>query len=211
MNYFLTNSHCTSQFGVIDGTIFGQPTIVRRVGAEIYDAPLFSGRGGCPTGRQCKHTDAAVIKYDAGISVRFAGIAKTSSGLTLGSPAYTINGDAGANSQFVGDIVHKVGRTTGHTSGPITNLCIDVPQYELVGGTVVDTYRTMLCQVQANFNSGSGDSGSPIYVPSSGSNVSYSGIMWGGNGTTSTYSDLFWLVAEIQGYAVPNKYLVFYH
>ncbi|HEU0301740.1 MAG TPA: trypsin-like serine protease, partial [Longimicrobium sp.] len=187
--YAITNSHCTDAFASVTGTTIGQPTLSYPIGYEYSDPPLFTSaqNSDCPPGRNCRHSDAALFRLNDGISSRYAAVTRVSSGLTIGSPdneAY-----AGAQSGVWGGLaVEKVGRTTGRSTGTLTSSCANVPQYELdPWGNVYDTGRTMLCQLQANYNSGGGDSGSPVFTRSGGQPYAL-GIHWGSNGTTRSFS-----------------------
>ena len=83
------------------------------------------------------------------------------------------------NTSFSGTI-HKVGRTTGWTSGTVTGTCVNVN----VSGSNIQ----QLCQTLVTNNSaaivGAGDSGSPTFKITSGDNVQLVGILWGGSGST---------------------------
>ena len=66
----------------------------------------------------------------------------------------------------------KIGRTTGWTSGPITNTCVNTG----VQGTRI----VQLCQTFVSAGVGGGDSGSDVFQ-GSGSSVKLAGILWGGS------------------------------
>ena len=53
-----------------------------------------------------------------------------------------------------------------------------------------DTGLTQICQTIAAYGSGSGDSGSPVFVRTGGNRVRLVGINWGGNGTIAVFSPL---------------------
>jgi hypothetical protein len=128
---------------------------------------------------------------------RFSAFSRTSSGLNLGSPdrEYYV---AEYNSISPGMAVEKVGRTTGRTTGSVTNSCANVPQYAVdPWGYVYDTGRTMLCQVQASYSSGGGDSGSPVTIRNSSGQPQVYGIHWGSNGTTASFSHWTYMWSEI--------------
>jgi hypothetical protein len=79
--------------------------------------------------------------------------------------------------------VHKVGRTTGWSSGNVTNTCATVnvsgSNIQLLCQTLVQRSGTVIVQ--------GGDSGSPVFQRTSDDNVTLVGILWGG----STSGDLF--------------------
>lgn len=181
--YFVTNSHCTganSEFGVTTGTVFGQPDINSPIGLEVYDPPLFTNqtKSECPAGRRCRRSDAALERYNSGVSRSFGRIAKVSSGLTISGTLDIIETDA---TVLQGQTVYKVGRTTGYTSGPNTGSCVTVSQYENVNGVAQDTGRDLICQNQADYPSGPGDSGSPVFTfgYQSTTRITIQGLHWG--------------------------------
>lgn len=163
-DYFITNSHCTDQFGVVMGLVMGQPTTSSPIGTEFIDPPLFTSASDsrCPSGRECRYSDAALFQYYDGIDKRFAYFARTYAGsLTIQDYVKLLSSDAPT---IVGDPANKTGRSTGTTYGTITQACADQPQYERdPWGNVVDTGRTMLCQGRADYSSQGGDSGSPVF------------------------------------------------
>ncbi len=95
--------------------------------------------------------------------------------------------------QYVGEIVYKVGRTTGKTSGSIINKCVtSVMHYteeeQLKYGYPPTAY--FYCQMEATFYAEGGDSGAPVYHNyRNGAAVIY-GIYWGGTDTVSAYSPI---------------------
>lgn len=202
----VTNSHCTAVFGSVDGTVMHQANVVagnlERVGIETFDAALFTG-GQCPSGRQCRFSDAAFIKRDGSSdqsiplmndAFGYIRIAKDpTAGLVTKHKIV-----AKANASFVGEWVEKSGRTTGHTTGDIDATCVDVNQ----GNGPTDTGRTMLCQNVVNAASAGGDSGSPVFDFEPFPNVDpvpvrIHGILWGGSGQQFTFSPISQVVAEM--------------
>lgn len=195
--YFVTNSHCTDSFGSSTGQQAGQPDLNNLIGYEVADPPLITNASDsrCPVGRNCRFSDAALFQYYDGVSREHATIEKLSSGLTI-SGYYTIN-DANRNASFFpNETMMKVGRTTGFSSALIGNQCVTVAQF----ANGVDTGRTMVCQAQANYSSGPGDSGSPVFSSSypGGDFVKVHGIHWGSNGTTASFSILSDVEAELK-------------
>ena len=178
---FITNSHCTNVQGGTEGTPYWQPTSATasaQIGTEVAD-PGYTRGGGCPSGRRCRRSDAARAAYAGGTSSTLGSIARTTganNGSVTISGRFSITGEGGAT---VGQTVHKVGRTTGWTSGKVTNTCVHVN----VSGSNV----TQLCQTIVSAGVGSGDSGSPVFRrQGTGSNATLVGILWGGSGS-STY------------------------
>jgi hypothetical protein len=185
---FITNSHCTSEQGSMTGTPYWQPlssvddTVIA---TEADDPAYFTGRP-CPEDRRCRYSDAARAAYSASVESSQGVIARTT-GVNNGSltvdGAFTVTSQASTDTTFSGTI-HKVGRTTGWTSGNVSSTCTTVN----VGGTDI----TLLCQtmVQGSFLQqivGGGDSGSPAFRITSGNDVELVGILWGG----SLFGDLF--------------------
>ncbi|MEX1113232.1 MAG: hypothetical protein WED32_02140 [Patescibacteria group bacterium] len=186
-NYIITNSHCTSSFGAVTGDLIGQPNLSYVVGDESFDPALFDSSWNtygqpCPVGRLCRFSDAAMFwqrdipgDWDYWPNTS----AETSSpGTTIYWYIEIIETAAGAP---LNDPVFKVGATTGTTHGRVRERCASVPQYDSYG----DTGRTMLCQDRADYNSGPGDSGSPVFWRSDPLNdprVHIVGIHWGSGG-----------------------------
>jgi hypothetical protein len=84
----------------------------------------------------------------------------------------------------VGEIVNKVGRTTGWTSGRVTATCVDT-------GVFASSFA-LLCQsfVQNDAGSavvGGGDSGSAVFAIDAGPNVSLYGVLWGGSSDNTLF------------------------
>lgn len=183
---FITNSHCTDRQGSTGSTAYYQPSSSvdsNPIAIEADDPAYFTG-GVCPRGRKCRYSDAARARYQSGTESTRGAIAKTG-GENSGSlgvvGTFTISSQSGSTS-FSGTF-HKVGRTTGWTSGTVSNTCATV--------NVAGSNITLLCQTLVQ-RSGSvivqgGDSGSPVFRVTSGDNVELAGILWGG----SSSGDLF--------------------
>jgi len=203
---FVTASHCTWAQGGTEGTIYYQHTWLdfsgsdNTLGTEVSDPPYFSNkrRGACPRRRVCRYSDAARAAYSiAAGDVALGAIAKTTGVNTLATDitgTFVINSTAPEypSDRFtVGSSVHKVGRTTGWTSAPVTATCANVN----VDGTAI----TQLCQTLAGSETpgspvivGAGDSGSPVFILNSDASAQLGGILWGGNaeGTLIAFSPL---------------------
>lgn len=174
----ITNSHCTEQQGTTGTTEYNQPSRTDApdaIAVEADDPSYFKG-GECSRGKVCRYSDSSRALYASGIASD-AKIAKTD-GLNSGS--LTVAGHFGITSQdntnthFSGT-VQKVGRTTGWTSGDVTNTCATVnvsgSNIQLLCQTIVQNSNAVIVQ--------GGDSGSPVFTGSS--NVTLVGILWGGN------------------------------
>jgi len=185
-NSFVTASHCTNTQGGVEGTQYFQSLSSQAnsfIGTEVADPVYFRG-GVCPRHRVCRYSDASRAAYAAGVSFTLGGIAQTS-GPNNGS--LTITGTFGVTSKgtaVVGDVVNKVGRTTGWTQGAVTNTCVNTG----VSGTKI----VQLCQTFVSAGVGGGDSGSDVFGLTGGTSVRLLGVLWGGNsgGTQFVYSPL---------------------
>jgi len=182
---FVTASHCTDRQGGVEGTLYYQPlasTANSFIGTEVADPKYFRGAG-CPKARKCRFSDASRAAYAAGVRFTLGGIAATS-GPNNGS--ITIAGTIairGEGSAIVGDVVNKIGRTTGWTQGVVSATCVNTG----VSGTNI----VQLCQTFVDAGVGGGDSGSDVFALSGG-NATLLGDLWGGNstGTMFVYSPI---------------------
>jgi hypothetical protein len=146
---FLTNSHCSSSQGSVDGGSYWQPNPSESsvIGHEIADPSYSSSLSGCPSGAICRKSDAAVVEYVDGSLPDFPQIASTYKHSALGgqNPNYlTINGKnevhrvQTSTPNLSGYQVSKNGRTTGITHGEITETCTTIG--------VAGENRAHLCQ-----------------------------------------------------------------
>ena len=96
----------------------------------------------------------------------------------------TITADAPSSNFAIGEVVNKVGRTTGWSQGPVGATCVDVN----VSGSDI----TQLCQTIVVATVGAGDSGSDVFTIGTGNNVTLDGVLWGGssNGKVFVFSPL---------------------
>jgi hypothetical protein len=180
---FVTNSHCTTTQGGVQGTVYHQPSAsgnTNRIAQEIADPTYFTGGSMCPSGRRCRYSDSsfARVPHQSGPSVTTAlgTIARPSVGSITwnGVDTFQITAEA---APVVGQSVTKVGRTTGRTSGTVQQTCAN---FNVAGSTI-----TQLCQSRASFSSAGGDSGSPVFRITSLPNVTLVGIHWGSGGVFS--------------------------
>ncbi len=187
VNGFVVNSHCTDVQGQNTGTQHFQPTVANGnlIGQEIADPPWDAMK--CPiglVGHLCRYSDTAYSQRDGTVTADQGFIAKTT-GVNTGS--LTISGQFRIVSEgpsIVGNVVNKVGRTTGWTQGQVTATCVDV--------IVLGSPNADLCQDQVSAGVGAGDSGSPVFAIASGNDVQLRGILWGGtlDGTSFVYSPI---------------------
>jgi len=197
---FITASHCTSTQGGVESTPYWQPLQSvngTQIATEVADPVYVRNGPGCPRGRKCRYSDASRAAYINGANQALGLIAQTS-GANNGS--LTITGsfsikadDCGTHGGClpVGTTVNKVGRTTGWTSGSITNTCVNTG---VSGSNIVQ-----LCQTFVSAGVGGGDSGSDVFQITSGSNVKLAGVLWGGNsgGTQFVFSPFGNVTAEL--------------
>jgi hypothetical protein len=186
---FVTNSHCTTNRGTVDGTLYYQPldqVADQFVGTEVLDPPFFRRANGCPGGKLCRWSDSAYVSRGSGVSATRGALAKTT-GANNGSleiaGSFTIGSEQAGNAP-VGTTLNKVGRTTGWTQGSVTNSCVNTG---VSGSRIV-----VLCQDFVSAGVGGGDSGSPVFRIVTGDTVQLSGTLWGGNsaGTSFVYSPM---------------------
>ena len=189
---FITASHCTNTQGGVEGTPYWQPlqsVAPTQIATEVDDPIYVRGDGSpCPHGKLCRYSDASRAAYIDGANQALGLIAQTS-GANNGS--LTITGSFSITSDdcstlggclAFGMTVNKVGRTTGWTSGVVTNTCVNTA---VSGSRIVQ-----LCQTFVSAAVGGGDSGSDVFQITDGSNVKLAGVLWGGNsaGTQFVFS-----------------------
>jgi hypothetical protein len=183
---FVTASHCTDRQGGVEGTQYFQPLASvagSLIGTEVADPTYTRNSAGCPKGKKCRRSDASRAAYASGVGFTLGGIAQTTGAnngsLTIAG-TFAINGEGG---EVVGNVANKVGRTTGWTSGTITNTCVTTG----VSGSNV----ALICQNFVSAGVGGGDSGSDVFMQSGGG-VRLLGVLWGGNsaGTQFVYSPI---------------------
>jgi hypothetical protein len=181
-NSFITNSHCTNTQGGVEGTVYYQPTSTLSPGAiatEVAD-PVYTKGGVCPRGKKCRYSDSSRAAYNAGVLFDLGGVAAVGGAGSLnitGTTNISAEADANRTPLAVGQSASKVGRTTGLSTGNVTNTCVNT--------SVQGSQIMQLCQTFVAANVGSGDSGSPVY---SGSTLV--GILWGGGTGTFAFSPL---------------------
>jgi hypothetical protein len=186
---FITNSHCTSQQGTTGNTAYYQPTSSvdsSPIAFEADDPAYFTG-GVCSRGKKCRYSDSSRALYQDGASSTTGAIAQTS-GPNNGSLAvtghFTVSAQDNSTTNFAtGTTVNKVGRTTGWSQGNVTQSCATVN----VSGSNIQLHCQTLVQKSGTVLVQGGDSGSPVFRATSGSNVTLVGILWGGNSS----GDLF--------------------
>jgi len=185
---FAVNSHCTTKQGGVNGTQYYQPVNqipAEWVGTEIVDPTYRRNISGCPKGRVCRHSDSAYASLAPGVPAALGYIAMTdgvnTGSLTMVAAQFRITSKG---SSSVGQVVNKVGRTTGWTQGEVTNTCVNTG----VSGTNI----VQLCQDFVSAGVGGGDSSSPVFAITNINDVELRGMLWGGNtsGTQFVYSPI---------------------
>lgn len=197
---FVTNSHCSGQQGGVQSTIYFQNVNAsgNRIGVETADPLYFSG-GFCPSGRICRYSDSAFAAYDTPSLQGMGKIARPSAvgSLTVSTTAPFWNILGTADRPLAGQVLNKVGRTTGWTRGTVAATCVDVNVLNPNGSL---SNITQLCQDVVNAGVASGDSGSPVFAAGtadSDTGATLYGILWGGNGTQFIFSRWENIVREL--------------
>jgi hypothetical protein len=209
---YITNSHCSQvEGGEETPTEYYQPLMDpdgdRMVNPENLiaveaDDPHWSISLDCPftPAFQCRWSDASRAAYTpaAAADAKLGRIARTVRQSTSLADIvldidgfFTIKGEQSRG--VVGEVAHKVGRTTGWTSGVTTETCVDV--------IAIGTTHIRLCQEFVGGVSDSGDSGSPTFRRRGGSNVTLLGVLWGGSVDDANpefvYSPMFGIEREL--------------
>jgi hypothetical protein len=198
---FITNSHCTSTQGGVENTPYWQPlqsVDPVQIGTEVADPQYQRRIAGCPNGRRCRRSDAARVGYASGISFTRGQLALTSApnnGSLVIAGNRTISAEDLRTSFPVGLSMNKVGRTTGWTQGNVSATCAAIG---VSGTNIVQLCQTLVTRSGTVLVQG-GDSGSPVFLLGSGSNVTLAGILWGGNssGSQFVFSPLANIEAEL--------------
>jgi hypothetical protein len=181
---FITNSHCTNTQGGVESTVYYQPTSTvdgTVIATEVEDPAYFRG-GSCPRGKKCRRSDASRALYSSSVASTRGVIAATSAannGSLDVTGSFTITSQDNTTNNFaVGTTVNKVGRTTGWTSGNVTQSCVNV---NVSGSNITQLCQTLVQNPGGAVVVGGGDSGSQVFRVTSGSNVQLVGILWGGS------------------------------
>jgi hypothetical protein len=184
---FVTNSHCSNvQGGSETPTEYYQPLMDPDgdrlvnpdlfIGTEVHDPHYFISLD-CPPGRMCRYSDAARAEYGLEQEFLLGRIGRTvRSDPQVGpldvdatNPMFRVVAEQ--PNQVIGEIVNKVGRTTGWTFGAVFATCVNV--------NITASNITQLCQNRSRAGVGSGDSGSPVFTANTDGTVNLGGIIWG--------------------------------
>ncbi|HEX5724765.1 MAG TPA: hypothetical protein VFX98_04825 [Longimicrobiaceae bacterium] len=191
---FITNSHCSNvQGGVETPTQYYQAN--RRTGsvtggfshfpgvdpaafiATEVDDPHYWISLDCPLGRTCRYSDASRAQYNAGEEFVMGRIARTLQpnatvdSVTIDGTNPTFRIVAEQPNPVMGQVLNKVGRTTGWTQGVVVSTCENI--------SVTDSPITQLCQSLVTAYVAGGDSGSPVFGFNTDGTVNLAGILWG--------------------------------
>jgi hypothetical protein len=183
--FFVTAAHCSDIQGGNQNTPYFQPdpftatTAANRIAREFRDPELGNPGGLCIyEGARCRLSDALLARYTDPDFSQFGKIARTTFGLArIGSleidpdhPRWQVADEFAF--PFLGETAHKVGRSSGWTSGPVIVTCVDVG----VDGTdIVD-----ICQDIVLAGVRGGDSGSGVFERLGGNRIALVGVLWGG-------------------------------
>ena len=177
--FFVTASHCSDIQGGNQHTEYFNPLPNARIAREFKD-PRYGNAGGLCVyvGFRCRLSDAQLARYTNGNFSDFGTIARTTfARQRIGSikidntnPRWTVVGELGF--PFEGEIAHKVGRTSGHTFGPVIFTCVDTG--------VTGTDIVQICQDWVLAGSRGGDSGAGVFELAGPDEVLLVGILWGG-------------------------------
>jgi hypothetical protein len=163
-----------------------------QIATEVED-PGYTSGGGCPAGRVCRRSDASRARYINSTQFSLGKIARTqnskNSNLTIVGD-FTITAADDVTDNFpIGLTVNKVGRTTGWSAGRVTQTCVNTG----VSGTNI----VQFCQTFVRAKINAGDSGSPAFRITGGTNVTLIGIVWGGGGGQLVFSPLKNIESEL--------------
>ena len=204
---FVTNSHCTRSFWSLDGVRFlqGQNAATDSVGVEILDPRGWAC--GAFNNKICRYSDAAIIGRV--VDPSFATVAQPefldldgapfSTTIDPNTPTFHVASNAGHATR--GDVLDKVGQTTGWTRGSVKGTCVDTRNG-------MDRVR-ILCQDMVNYASDNGDSGSPVFV-FQGAVIRAHGINWGARqrflgGFVAAVSPMVNMTLDLGAFAVASS------
>ena len=178
---FITNSHCTNVQGGVNNTPYWQPT------AEHWPRPR------SPPKSKIQPTALTSLVVPAAASVagpmprarstaararrRARSPSARSRRQSRPGRNLTITGEFSITARTRQSRARRSTRSAGQPAGrrARSQACASIPA---VSGTNI----TQLCQDFVTASVGSGDSGSPVFAISSGTNVTLLGILWGGSG-----------------------------
>ena len=163
---FITASHCAPYAlgsGSTGATVY-QNGSAYPVGTIVNNPKWNISDPGCGTYTLCTYADVMMVKYNTGITNQ-KWIMETSSvgtGGASGSLTVTASWQVNGTDFYpaTGDVVDKMGRTTGWTRGTISNTCQTVVVVDpYTGASGVDLCSNSVTGAAAGF----GDSGDPVF------------------------------------------------
>ncbi len=188
---FVSNSHCSNTPFGMDFGDWGQPTTSNVVGVEVEDPPVrrcWKWCGWRPCRVDCRDSDASMMAVNTDVPISLGRIGKTYTwqrDCTLNrrdrsTPHCSIDVDPlnptlriarTRSSSDKGNVLDKMGSTTGWTWGWVTATCKDVRSA---------TNRVVIeCADEVDFRLSWGDSGAPVFRYSSVNRVELRGILFG--------------------------------
>jgi hypothetical protein len=186
---YLTNSHCSIDYAETDYVYHWQPSIPwgslwrteNRIGYEILDPSLYTGNPygsdalSCPSGFQCRLSDAAFGAFDGDYTGTPTGwIARPATTGTTnwnGTDKYRITATGTPTGAIRG-----VGRTSGMSTGTVTSSCVRISNIQDMPNIAQN------CQYIGTYSSQAGDSGGPVFRLTNSplaNDVTFVGLNWG--------------------------------
>ncbi|MEO1020992.1 MAG: hypothetical protein AAFW89_00495 [Bacteroidota bacterium] len=166
---FVTASDCTEEFADLDGGDFWQGQT--ELGFEVVDRKSFTkytGDSYCTDGYQCKYSNVALVEYfptpsfsqSAPVGVIAQPYIINSIELLDTDDLYGYYVTDNASWPYRNMNIHKVGSTTGLTTGKITKSCADAYV------TKDEVNYMFICVSTTDYSSSNGDEGAPVITNS---------------------------------------------
>jgi hypothetical protein len=169
------NTHCSGTWGGLDVPATYYYQAGGYLGPELADQNHHT----CWAGyffMRCRRSDANMVSISGDAIPPFPQIARTrhwngSTELETASylPPFRVIGEQPYS--VAGQMIDKVGVTTGWTYGYVTKTCSDY----VTTGSVFNN-RALTCVDEASYTSAAGDSGAPVFMYNDGMNVIMTGI-----------------------------------
>ncbi|TVP59511.1 MAG: hypothetical protein EA351_01435 [Gemmatimonadales bacterium] len=210
---FVTASHCAFDEGAVTTPPFEffQPergkTADKIPAWESLDPDSIVTGDGCTSLNPCRFADATLAEMDLSApessNWAFGEIARPASGSQSGgslSIAGTFYISDRLDSPIYGQVLHKVGGTTGWSFGTVKETCSD----ETNGSGF-----KLFCQARVAAGASGGDSGAPVFDRFSTDYVKLAGILWGGENGDFWFSPMsnldehFGLPIDVAGFTAP--------
>ena len=198
--YLVTAAHCVGVFGDRE---MCQPSdcgigSLAEIGFTSIDPEWNLTDPACGSYSVRAHADVALVSYTA-TTARAPKVAFTASlGTNYSGGSISVTGwwtnIASPGTVYQGQVVDKVGRTTGWTRGSVSATCVagDIDSTE----DGVADYRILCAQSVTGSRVGKGESGSPVFIPPPPGQITQPltplGILFAGNNMWSTDSSDGW-------------------